>query len=90
MRTPKKLTFPIFLASLGVRLYTVCYLIFVFALGLRDHEFDRWEWIIALVISRLLFIILVFRVSLSVADSIVETILKNVWNRRENNLEELF
>jgi|JI6StandDraft_1071083.scaffolds.fasta_scaffold23591_3 hypothetical protein len=90
MRAPKKLLFPFYLVSLLVRCYTICYLIFIFWLGLQDREFKRWEWIIALVISRLLFIVLVFRVSLSMANSIVDTVLKNVWNRRENNLEEIF
>jgi len=71
MRAPMKLLFPFYLTSLLVRAYTVCYLAFIFWLSLIEHKFSRWEWIIAMLVSRLLFIILVFRVALSLSDSIV-------------------
>jgi hypothetical protein len=86
MRTPPKVIVPLYLTSLIVRAYTICYLLFVLWLGLKDGKFIRWEWIVVIAISRILFIILVFRVSLSMADGIVDTVLKNVWNHRDTNL----
>lgn len=71
MRAPKKILIPIYIATLFVRLVTVFYLIFVLWLGIVDHEYDRWIWIVAWVISRLLFIIMVYRVSFSMSTSIV-------------------
>lgn len=79
--------------STAVRVYLTFY--FFSVLGVTTGlKLSKWyfliPWIVAVVGSRLLYLILVMKVGLTSPCNHVERILKNIWNRQNIRINEAF
>jgi hypothetical protein len=74
-----------FTVMVGLRYYTISCLIYVMV-----KAPTMWEWIFVIIAIRLIYFLLVVRISIKTAESKTEIILKTHWNSREADVHEMF
>jgi hypothetical protein len=74
----------LFFAFLVVRVYTSCYCLYI------SYNSVAIEWLIPVVLARVMFFILVLKISLKEPATKTEIVLKTHWNSIASNTKEYF